>query len=68
MKLLPFPNFPDMNLNAPPPSAVSSRSLTKVSVSFLLPTAMYSSPLRGTTPEDSAFIIVTSVLLGISVI
>ena len=43
-----------------------SRSETKVSVSFLRPTAMYSSPLRGTTPVDRAFIMATSVLFGIS--
>ena len=57
-----------MNLNAPPPSAVSSRSETNVSVSLRLPTAMYSSPLRGTTPDARAFIIVVSVLFGIAVI
>ena len=64
MKLLPFPKRPEMKRKAPPPSAVSSRSLTKVCVSFFLPTAMYSSPLRGTTPEEIAFISVFSVLLG----
>ena len=53
-----------MNLNAPPPHAVSSMSLTKVSVSFLRPTAMYSNPLLGTTPDEREFIIVTNVLLG----
>ena len=57
-----------MNLNEPPPSAVSSRSPTNVSVSFLRPTAMYSRPRLGTTPEERAFIIVTRVLRGISVI
>jgi hypothetical protein len=38
--------------------------LTNVSVSFFLPTAMYSSPLLGTTPEERAFIIVIRVLFG----
>ena len=64
MKLLPLPKRPERNLNAPPPSAVSARSFTNVSVSFLLPTAMYSNPLLGTTPDERAFIIVTNVLLG----
>ena len=65
-KLLPDPYLPEIRRKALPPDSTTSRSPSMAAISCVLPIAMYSNPVRGTTPAAREFKIAPETRFGIS--